>query len=297
MGASVAPALAAMPLGYLRSLTAHRRNPVSNRRLARVLCFVAGAANAGGFLAVHQYTSHMSGVVSSIADELVLHRYGMVLNGIGALASFIGGAACSAMLIHWARRARLRSEYAIPLLFEALLLVGFGLLGTHLDDMEWLFVPATVMLLCFMMGLQNALITKLSNAEIRTTHVTGMVTDIGIELGKLCYWNGLARSGAPAGSRPGPQPVMADRQKLRLLAVLVGLFFLGGLVGAQAFSAIGYSATLPLAALLLVVAIMPVADDVLTRALLRAHRHHLVRRARRWGARRQFIGPPPPPGD
>ena len=289
MGASVAPALAAMPLGYLRSLTAHRRNPVSNRRLARVLCFVAGAANAGGFLAVHQYTSHMSGVVSSIADELVLHRYGMVLNGIGALASFIGGAACSAMLIHWARRARLRSEYAIPLLFEALLLLGFGLLGTHLDDMEWLFVPATVMLLCFMMGLQNALITKLSNAEIRTTHVTGMVTDIGIELGKLCYWNGPARAGM--------RPVVADRQKLRLLAVLVGLFFLGGLVGAQAFSAIGYSATLPLAALLLVVAIMPVADDVLTRTLLRAHRHHLVRRARRWGARRQFIGPPRPPQD
>lgn len=273
-----------MPLGYLRSLTAHRRSPVANRRLARVLCFVAGAANAGGFLAVHQYTSHMSGVVSSIADELVLHRYGLVLNGVGALASFIGGAACSAILINWARRMRLRSEYAIPLLLEALLLLGFGLLGTHLDDMEWLFVPATVMLLCFMMGLQNALITKLSNAEIRTTHVTGMVTDIGIELGKLCYWN------APV--RPGVRPVTADRHKLRLLAVLVGLFFLGGLVGAQAFSAIGYSATLPLAALLLGVAILPVADDILTRTLLRAHRHHLVRRTRRWGARRTSAQPP-----
>ena len=36
-------------------------------------------------------------------------------------------------------------------------------------------------------GLQNALITKLSRAEIRTTHITGIVTDIGIELGKLLY--------------------------------------------------------------------------------------------------------------
>ena len=278
-----------MPLGYLRSLTAHRRNPIANRRLARVLCFVAGAANAGGFLAVQQYTSHMSGIVSSVADELILQRFDMVLSGLGALASFVGGAACSAILIHWARRARLRSEYAIPLLFEATLLLGFGLLGTHLDDMEWLFVPATVMLLCFMMGLQNALITKLSNAEIRTTHLTGMVTDIGIELGKLCYWNAPARTGV--------RPVVADRQKLRLLAVLVGLFFLGGLAGAQAFSAIGYSATLPLAALLLVVAIMPVADDVLTRVLLRAHRHHLVRRARRWGARRSLISKPTRPRD
>lgn len=276
-----------MPLGYLRSFTAHRRNPVSNRRLARVLCFVAGAANAGGFLAVHQYTSHMSGVVSAIADDLVLQHYGLVLHGIAAFVAFLAGAACSAMLINWARRARLRSEYAIPLLFEALLLLAFGLLGTNLAGMEWLFAPATVMLLCFMMGLQNALITKLSNAEIRTTHVTGMVTDIGIELGKLCYWNSLSRANAqPTGARlANARPVRADLTKLRLLSVLVGLFCLGGVVGAKAFTSIGYSATLPLAALLMVVAIMPVADDVITRLLLRADRRHMVRRARRWGRR------------
>lgn len=278
-----------MPLTYLRSLTAHRRSPVANRRLARVLCFVAGAANAGGFLAVHQYTSHMSGVVSAIADELVLQRFGLVLNGLGALASFVAGAACTAVLVNWARRARLRSEFAIPLLFEASLLAGFGLLGPYLGTIEGLFVPATVMVLCFMMGLQNALITKLSNAEIRTTHITGMVTDIGIELGKLCYWNGPTRAPAP--------PVRADLRKLRLLTVLVALFFLGGLAGALAFSIVGYTAALPLAALLLAVAILPVADDVVTRLLLRARRHHLVRRARRWGARRRVSAPPTPPQD
>jgi uncharacterized membrane protein YoaK (UPF0700 family) len=261
-----------MPIGFLRSLTARHRNPVSNRRLARVLCFVAGAANAGGFLAVQQYTSHMSGIVSAIADDLVLQRYGLVVHGIGALASFLAGAGTTAILVNWARRARLRSEYAIPLLVEATLLLCFGLLGSHLNDMDWLFVPATVMLLCFMMGLQNALITKLSNAEIRTTHVTGMVTDIGIELGKLFYWN--------AAVRPNSRPVMADRHKLRLLTVLVGMFLVGGIVGAQAFSTLGYAATLPLAALLLIVAIIPVADDLLTRLLLRVHRADSARRAR-----------------
>jgi uncharacterized membrane protein YoaK (UPF0700 family) len=38
-------------------------------------------------------------------------------------------------------------------------------------------------------GLQNAVISKLSNAEICNTHVTGVVTDIGIGLGKFVYWN------------------------------------------------------------------------------------------------------------
>jgi uncharacterized membrane protein YoaK (UPF0700 family) len=61
----------------------------------------------------------------------------------------------------------------LPLVFEAVLLICFGFIGSHLGQREWLFVPATVMLLCFIMGLQNAIITKLSGARIRTTHVTG----------------------------------------------------------------------------------------------------------------------------
>ena len=73
-------------------------------------------------------------------------------------------------------------------MLEAVLLLCFGLLGSNLERHRLLFVPVTVVLLCFVMGLQNAIITKISRAEIRTTHVTGLVTDMGIELGKLIYW-------------------------------------------------------------------------------------------------------------
>ena len=58
-----------MPIDYLRTFTTPRRTNASNRRLGRSLAFVAGAANAGGFLAVGQYTSHMSGIVSALADN------------------------------------------------------------------------------------------------------------------------------------------------------------------------------------------------------------------------------------
>jgi uncharacterized membrane protein YoaK (UPF0700 family) len=69
-------------------------------------------------------------------------------------------------------------------------------------------------MLCFIMGLQNATVTKISGARIRTTHVTGIVTNMGIELGKLLYWNrGPARSQM--------LPVRADRPKLRLLGLLL----------------------------------------------------------------------------
>jgi uncharacterized membrane protein YoaK (UPF0700 family) len=112
-----------------------------------------------------------------------------------------------------------------------------------------------VMLLCFIMGLQNALITKLSKAVIRTTHVTGIITDIGIELGKLLYWN--RKCSADNGR------VMADLQRLWVLSLLLMYFFIGGVTGALGFNYLGYISTVPLAVLLVFLASVPVFDDVL----------------------------------
>lgn len=246
-----------MPIHYLRGLTGKHRSPEGNLRLARFLAFNAGAVNAGGFLAVGQYTSHMSGIVASISDNLVLGQLQLAFGALAALFFFIAGAASSAVLIHWGRRHTHHSEYALPLLAEALLLLLFGLIGGNLAGREWLFVPVTVALLCFVMGLQNAMITKLSKAEIRTTHVTGMVTDIGIELGKLLYWNRTARADADR--------VVADRRKLWVWGPMVGLFFLGGLAGAYGFKYLGFVSTLPLAALLVGLAAVPLLDELQAR--------------------------------
>ena len=252
-----------MPIKYARRLTGRRRSADANRHLGLMLAFVAGATNAGGFLAVQQYTSHMTGIVSSMADNLVLGAYDLVLGGLGGLLSFLLGAACSAIMVNYSRRHQLHSEFALPLLFEALLLLGFGVLGARLSGIPGLFVPVTVMLLCFIMGLQNALITKLSHAEIRTTHITGIVTDIGIELGKLLYWN--------VDQSPQQHPVRVNRQRLRVLGLLALNFFGGGVLGALGFKYLGYLATLPLALLLVLLAAVPALDDLsrLGRRLLR----------------------------
>ena len=215
----------------------------TERQLGITLAFVAGAVNAGGFMVVGQYTSHMSGIVSAIADHSALGAWRLVLAGLLALLSFTAGAACSAMMINWGRRHHRRSQYALPLLLEILLLLSFGLIsglaGIQLSA-DLVIVP----LLCFLMGLQNALITKVSGARIRTTHVTGIVTDIGIELGKLAYWN---RHGEGA-TKPF---VRADRGKLKLLGSLLTAFFVGGVSGAFGFAHVGALACLPLALILL----------------------------------------------
>jgi uncharacterized membrane protein YoaK (UPF0700 family) len=245
-----------VPLNFARQLTGRERTKEANGRLGVVLAFVAGAINAGGFLAVQQYTSHMTGLVSSMADALVLGLHDAALAGLGGLLSFLSGAMATAVMVNYARRRRLSSEYALPLLLEAVLLLCFGVAGARLQAFEGLFVPATVMLLCFIMGMQNAVISKISRAEIRTTHITGTVTDIGIELGKLVYWNRTE----PANRHVGK--VLANRTRLWTLTTLAVAFFVGATAGAQGFKTVGYLATVPIALVLVVLACVPAVDDL-----------------------------------
>ena len=243
-----------MPIAFARGLTGRQRTTAANRQLGCALALNAGAVNAGAYVAVQRYTSHMTGIVSTMADGLASGAFDVALGGLAALLSFMGGAACSALMVNYARRRHLHAEYAGPLMLEAALLLVFGVLGSRLAHLHALFVPATVMLLSFIMGLQNALMTKLSHAEIRTTHVTGIVTDLGIELGRMAYWNRSERGDAAR--------VMADRVRLRLLASLLGCFFLGGVLGAVGFARYGYRFTVPLALFLVLLAAVPAVDDM-----------------------------------
>ena len=228
------------------------RNPGANLRLGCTLCGIAGATNAGGFLAVGQYTSHMSGILSSVADNLILGQIQLELASVVLVLSFLLGSMTTAWMVNWSLRRQMRSAFARPLLVEAGLLLIFGIFGTAISHFAGLFVPLTVVLLCFIMGLQNAVITKVSHAEIRTTHVTGLLTDLGIELGKVFYFN---RS-------TFPQKVVANRRKLRIHTLLVSSFFGGALLGAYGFKTFGYIATLPLAMVLIVLTWGPIVDDL-----------------------------------
>ena len=213
----------------------------------------ACAINAGGFLVVGMYTSHMTGFASLLADNLVLGQMALVLGAIGTLLAFICGAAVTAMLVNWARQHHLRSEYALPLLLEALLMLVFGLLGATLNRQTPFAVPLTVLVLAFTMGLQNALVSKISSSQIRTTHMTGVITDLGIELGKMLYWN---RTGQPFEST-----VRANRIKLRLFCTLLAMFVAGGIVGAAGFKYAGFIWVVPLAFLLLALSLPPLFAD------------------------------------
>ncbi len=239
-----------MPARLARHLLHHHRTPQANRQLGAMLAWIAGAANASGFLVVHQYTSHMTGMVSTLADALVLQQQRLIWTTLVSLGCFLAGSVLCTLSIQWARRWRLRSEYALVLVIQACLMLLFGILASRMFPKVALTLSMTAWLLCLMMGWQNAMITKLSHAEIRTTHVTGLLTDIGI---------GLGRCLGPELEREARQRVLG---KLAVQGMILLMFFCGGVCGALVFQRVGVIATVPLALALLLMGLVPVWDDL-----------------------------------
>lgn len=230
----------------LRRLTGRERSSTANWQLGGLLAFTAGTVDVSGYLSLRQFTSHMSGVVATIASNVGAGGVRVFVRPLFVLLCFLAGAVFCAVVVNWERRRNRESLFALPVLIEAVLLASVPFFA----GAEHLF--ASLAVLGFSMGLQNAVITKISHHEIRTTHVTGMVTDIGIELGKLFYWNRTT----------GRVPVLAERRKLALLSGLVLLFFAGGALSALVFPRVGFALMLPLAALLAAPTILPIAADL-----------------------------------
>lgn len=230
------------PFRWLGLLAAHRRADASNGGLATVLAGIAGCANAGGFLALGHYTSHMTGYLSQLADNVAVGNVSLVIDSVAAISLFVVGAAVSAILINWARQHRPSAQYALPIGLQGLLFFGFAGVGWASADTVAINRVA-LGLLCFIMGLQNATITKISGARIRTTHATGMITDVGIELGKAVY-----AKASPAAL------INADVAKLMILLRLLGVFFVGGVIGALGYGTFGFLFSIPLGVFLLLIA-------------------------------------------
>lgn len=224
------------------------------RLLGYVMAFLAGAINAGGFFAVTRYTSHVTGALSNAADVLYQGDWQTALSALLGVFAFILGAAHAGWTILWAKRQRFRSSYGISMWFEALYLLFFSLIGLFLPIHTTLAQTLLLLLLCFIMGMHNTIMTVLSGSVIRSTHMTGTATDLGIELAKVLYY--------AQEHNPRLPDVTVNRPKLKLLLGLFIAFFLGGITGAWGYHQVSYYFTLPVALILWIFGAGSIGYDV-----------------------------------
>ncbi|SFR33415.1 Uncharacterized membrane protein YoaK, UPF0700 family [Yoonia tamlensis] len=191
--------------------------------LAGLLSSIAGALNAVGFLIAGSFTANMTGNISALADHVANGAFMIALSFGGLVIAFICGATLAAITIQAGERHGVRTIYALAITAEAFIVLALGIAlarsagNTH----ETLFVIA----LSFVMGLQNAVTTMISRARVRTTHVSGMATDIGIEMAALFGGQKMKQDALP---------------KLKLHSLTLICFTLGGVCGALIFGFVGF---------------------------------------------------------
>lgn len=235
----------------IATIAARRRTGGTDARMGWLLAAVAGYVDAAGFVIAQRYTSHVTGLLAATGDDLARHAPLLALASASAIVVFVIGAACCTLGLRLARARRLHAPFAWPLLGECLLLLAAA---------SGRSTAVTAWALCFAMGWQNAFATKVSRDEIRTTHVTGIVTDIGIGVGRL-----LASM---------PQPEQAERhrslKRLRLLGGLLAAFLGGAVAGTYLAVRAGQVCLVAPAGLLAVAAMVPLQTEL--RAWLKRNR-------------------------
>lgn len=165
-----------------------------------MLTFAAGCVNATTFVACARFVTHVTGTVSRIGMEIA--HLVLMLDFVLVLSCFIVGAMFSGVLINGRVHRGKRPLYAVPLLIVAALtaavaLAGHaGLLGTFGGDVDQPGDFVLLSVLSFASGLQNAAVATSTGLLVRTTHLTGPSTDLGIHLVELAYVKGEARRNA-----------------------------------------------------------------------------------------------------
>lgn len=205
----------------------HRQNQL----LAGYLALIAGCVNSAGFVLIGSFSSHVTGNVGRFADDLALRQWGAPFAMLLIVAFFAGAFSSSMMLESTKRRSIV---YSRLLFLEAALLASFALLSYGLDSTNPQLHDAQAALLCFAMGMQNSFVTRLSGAVVRTTHLTGTVTDLAIEMARWfrSWRTELARKTKirlVVGDAP-VEPPSYDR--IQLLGIIVLAFFVGSMAGA-----------------------------------------------------------------
>ena len=199
------------------------RNLKHNLKIASLLSFVAGIVNVAGFFSVQTLTTNVTGHFAFFVDEIFKLDFFTAVTFFFYIFSFFMGSFTSSLLMEVVVRRRQNIVHLIPASMEIAILFFIATFG---DDMIIGFPYLISVILLFAMGMQNSFVTRISNSVVRTTHLTGLFTDLGIELSQLFFYR-----------EPIRQAELFSSIKLRL--AIISFFFLGGLTGAIFYSMMG----------------------------------------------------------
>ncbi|TDE17300.1 YoaK family protein [Dyadobacter psychrotolerans] len=200
------------------------RTPNHNLKLATLLGLTAGLVNAEGFLGFSVLTTNITGHAALLAEGIAQQNWENAKVIALWMLLFLTGAFTSGLFLSLFA-ANQRYSYSVPIVIEIIILGFSAIYGYRYNGSTFSKIALPGSLL-FAMGLQNALVTLVSGSVVRTTHLTGIFTDLGIELAQLLKTSVKDRT------------VLLLKIKLKLF--IISSFLSGAITGAYLFKRIGF---------------------------------------------------------
>lgn len=202
------------------------RNEKHNLGIASLLGFVAGLVNVVGFFSVQKLTTNVTGHFAYFVDETFKQDFSAAFHVALYIFFFFLGAFISNFIVEIYARKKENELYVIPAITEALILAIIAFSGNYLIRESPDLIAFSLL---FAMGMQNSLVTSISHSVVRTTHLTGLFTDMGIEFSQLFFYKDQDH-----------KKKLIKSIKLRL--TIIWMFFAGGLVGGMLYEGVGIKA-------------------------------------------------------
>lgn len=165
-----------------------RRTYFHNLKLASALSFVAGTVNIVGVLSVKILTTNITGHFAFFSEEILFKKHLPAFIYLLFILFFLMGSFISSFIVEFLSAHKNKRPHTVPVIIETGLLTFVGLSGCK--ELKLIISQESIAyILLFAMGIQNSLVTRVSLSVVRTTHLTGLFTDLGIDLSQLFFKN------------------------------------------------------------------------------------------------------------
>ncbi|MFN8283669.1 MAG: YoaK family protein [Chitinophagales bacterium] len=185
-----------------------------NLKIASLLSVVAGIVNVVGFFSVQKLTTNVTGHFAFFVDEIIKLHFTQSIVYLLYVVFFFFGSFVSSLLIEITSKKNERYIFFVPASIEVLILTLIGIIGNTVAKNQPDIIAFSLL---FSMGLQNSLVTSISNSVVRTTHLTGLFTDLGIELSQLFFYK-------------ESEQIKRLWLSIKLRLTIISSFFLGGII-------------------------------------------------------------------
>jgi len=219
------------------------RTHQEDRRLALWLATSAGLLNAIALGAFGFFPSHMTGNTSQFSSEVSSTDLNDIIFFATIILSFVTGAIIARIIVLWGIFQNVRLIFCQVLFIEGLLLAGVSLYEMYFHTFTT--NREIIVFLCGLMGIHNSTSTQLSGGRVRSTHITGTLTDAGISLASVVV--AMLR-------RDYSKDTAAQRSQLKTHLTTLFSFITGGIAGLILFRWFGFNAMLALGLMLVFVA-------------------------------------------